>query len=130
MHVPVAAPAHPVLSPKDLRVLDGSSLSAHLALVYGTFTRQGASCAQEDLQRGARCAAEVLLQLAPPLVEVRQRAVPLSQSLLGGERCCMPLATQLVGPFVGPYRAAHIWCSAMLSHMQVGSGPPHPAPHS
>ena len=58
-----------LLSPTDLRLLDGSSLSAHLWMVRGRLALCDASCTQSEL--GAGCVAKVLLQLAPRLATVR-----------------------------------------------------------
>ena len=54
----------------DLRVLDGSSLCAHLWIVRGRLALHG-GCPQNQLALGARCAAKVLLQATQRLVEVR-----------------------------------------------------------
>lgn len=57
-------------SPWSLIVLDRSSLGAHLCVARGMFDLPGVSGMQREL--GARCVAEVLLQLTPPLTEVRR----------------------------------------------------------
>ena len=65
-------------SPAHLRMLDGSSLSAHLNMVRGRLALGGASCKRSELDM--RCVAKVLLQTAPQLVTVRaprRRATPL-----------------------------------------------------
>lgn len=79
MRVLVTASMALLHSPRDLRVLNRSSLIAHLpdcAAVDGILDRPGTSCTQQELTRGARCVAEVLLQLTPRLVEVRCCAGP------------------------------------------------------
>ena len=52
-----------------LLVLDWSALGAHLCIARGSFDLPGITSTQREL--GARCAAEALLQLTPPLIEVR-----------------------------------------------------------
>ena len=69
MRVLMTVPIHSLRSPWDLRVLDGCSLSAHLCIAGGIFNISGVSSTQQEL--GARCVAEVLLQLMPRLAEVR-----------------------------------------------------------
>ena len=102
----VAVIWHPLPSPKDVHVLDGSSLSTHLSLLVGVFALQGVGCTQQDLERSAHCVAEVLLQMVPRLVEVRAAAQGYSSAaeLAGMERvasCC-------------PSQHTHLW-SALLS---------------
>ena len=58
-------------NPWSLRVLDQSSLSAHMCAARGIFFLAGVSSTQQEL--GARCVAEVLLQYTRRLVEVRAR---------------------------------------------------------
>ena len=69
MRVLVTGSIHSLRSPRDLRVLDGSCLKAHLRVARTIFELTGVSRTQQEL--GARCVAEVLLQLLPRLVEVR-----------------------------------------------------------
>ena len=57
----------------DVRMLDGSSLSAHLWIVRGHLALDGASCTQKELMRSVRCVAKVILHIAPRLTEVRAR---------------------------------------------------------
>ena len=78
VHVLMAVSTESLQSPADLRVLDGSSLSAHLWMVRGRLAIGGASCKRSEL--GARYMAKVLLQTAPRLLTVRRRATPLPAS--------------------------------------------------
>lgn len=50
--------------------LDGSNLYAHMAAVEHGLARPGMSYTPQELVVGVRCAAEVLLQAAPRLMEV------------------------------------------------------------
>ena len=103
-------------SPRDLRVLDGSSLIAHLAAVDGILDCPGASCTQQELTRGARCGAEVLLQVLPRLVEVCCCAGPYQCH--GG--CWHASVTRLGKQLCMVCIASHILiCSAELTHLHA-----------
>ena len=88
MRVLMAVSVHPMPSPKDLHVLDGSTLCAHLLLVVGIAALQGVGCTQKELERCAHCMSEVLLQMVPRLDEVRAaaRGYPSAAQLAGMER--------------------------------------------
>ena len=60
-----------VLLPGDLKTVDGSDLGAPMEVIMRVVALSGSSCTKDELQRTARCAAEVLLQTAPWLFEVR-----------------------------------------------------------
>ena len=66
--------------PSDLRVLDGSSLTAHLRVARGIFDLRSVSSTQQEL--GASCVAEVLLQLILRHMEVRAWLVRCHRALL------------------------------------------------
>ena len=74
---------------KDVRMLDGSRLSAQLWMVRGILATRGASCAQEELTRSARCVAKVVLEALPRLMKTvrtpRRRATPSLPAVLVNE---------------------------------------------
>ena len=74
MLVLLAVSAHPLPSPRDLRMPDESCLVAHLSLLLGVYALGGVGCTQTNLERCAHCVADVLLQRVPRLVEVRAAA--------------------------------------------------------
>ena len=80
MRVLVTVSIHSLRLPSDLRVLDGSSLTAHLRVARGTFHLRGVSSTQQEL--GARCVAEMLLHLMPRLVEAHAWLVRCHRALL------------------------------------------------
>ena len=56
-----------------LRALDGTSLVAHLWMIYGLLRLPANSCTQEELVHAVRGVAEVLLQTTARLQQVRAR---------------------------------------------------------
>ena len=70
MRVLVAVPLPSGPSAGDLYAPDGSTLRSHVLVVCGVLGLPGTSCTPEQLVLGVHMTAEVLLQLAPRLVQV------------------------------------------------------------
>ena len=108
VRVPTAVSVASLQSGRDLRMLDGTDAGAHLSLVLGMLSLPGACHAPHELALGARCAAEVLLQTAPLLLELvrapRRGAAPASGSWRSG--------WLLTGVMRSLYQAAPAACAA------------------
>ena len=79
----------------DARAMDGCSVCAHLSMVLGMLAAPGAGCTQDRVLLSVRCVAEVLLQAARPLLEVRTAAQssPSAPRPAGVQGCCADLAS-------------------------------------
>lgn len=107
MRVLVTVPNGSLGKPWGLRVMDGSVLSSHLYFARGLYQLPGISSTQR--QQGARCAAEVLLQVTRRLVEVR--AVAQGQhgatELAGIWGCCALSDRQLLEACIAKFVVSH-----------------------
>ena len=89
MCVLMTVDVHTIHSPRDLRLLDESSLAMHMTLLFLSLTLPGEPCTQQVLERCTRCAAEVLLQTAQQVaVRAQQCRAPLMLRTLLARRCC------------------------------------------
>ena len=57
--------------PWQVRVLDETTLLAHLSMIGVAFAVPGISCTLDRVLLSVRCVGEVLLQVAPRLLEER-----------------------------------------------------------
>ena len=105
----------------DPRVLDKSHLSAHMMLVSGLLDLPWNSCIQEQLALGVRCMADLLVQWAQKLVEVR---APRRRSTLVRPGLVACEGTAFGGSLLEVCAAAQalLLRSAYLYHMRVCTG--------
>ena len=83
----VAVSVHALQFREDLRKTDGGDIATHMETVNTVLEVPGISFTEEQLELSVRCAAEVLLQLAPQVEEVRARQcrfVLVWRSMLAG----------------------------------------------
>ena len=108
---------HSAPQPGDLRALDGCDLGDHMEVVHRLHALTGFTCTDEELQRTVRCAAEVLLQTAPRLLEVR-----VLQVMASACGCC--LARQLFEACIAYMtRPVPLHCTAELAaRLGIGCG--------